>query len=168
MDNVEVSMLAGNRPHGVQASRTDQHSIGFGFLVTSTFRAFTMLFGSVLCVFHSLLSLELEWGVYLLVQFLKLLIRYLGLHPCIQNSVMSPTVHYKFMQVAFSSSLFSISSLILSNSQGLSFSVLHPESWGYIYLTQPHNSCIQSGVTVGWRETQSCKGCSHLLGTQSF
>lgn len=159
MDNVEVFILTDHRPRRIQDSRTDQHFIGFGFPVISIFRAFTVLIGSVLCVFHLLLSLVLE-----LVQFLKLSIYYLGLHPCKQDSVVSPTSHNKFMQVAFSSSFLSMNYLvfpILKDSPSQSYI----QKAGAIFTSLCHIlSCIQSRVMVGWRETQSYKGLPQPLG----
>lgn len=42
-------------------TRSDQHSMGYSFIVTSIFKDFTMLFRSVLYVYFSLVSLGLEW-----------------------------------------------------------------------------------------------------------
>lgn len=41
-------------------TRNDQH----GFIVTCIFKTFTLLLGSVLCVYHSWVSLELRGSLY--------------------------------------------------------------------------------------------------------
>lgn len=104
----------------------------------------------------------------LLVQFSKSLACYLSSDPCIHTSGVIPNVHNTFMWVGFSGSFLFMISRILASSLELPLSVLHPESWGYIYLPLPHTSCEWRRVNVGWRDTQSNKDFPSLLKTQFF
>lgn len=123
---------------------TDQHSMDYGCMIASIWKAFAMLFGLALCVYHFLVSLGLARES---LQFSKSLLCYLRSDPCIHTSGVILKVHNTFMWVGFSSSFLFMISLVLASSFKLPLSVLHPESW-VIFTSLCHTLPMNGGGSV--------------------